>query len=74
MSTKNKLEPISGQEAFNEVIHYILGKDWYVVDPLSTDQVNAIALEEIKHEWDIATGRKAKEKWNELLDKIKFKL
>lgn len=51
-STKYKrpkiLTPISGQEAFNEVVDWLLGENWYCVDPLSTPQVNALALEEIK--------------------------
>lgn len=65
--------PISGQDAFNEICEYILGKDWYVVDPMSTDQVNAIALQEMKDAWDMYTGKKMKDKWNSLIDKLKFK-
>ena len=42
------LEPMSDRQAMQELIDYILGKDWYVVDPLSQAQVNAIAVEEIK--------------------------
>lgn len=45
------LKTIEGQEAFNEIIEYFLGKDWYVVDPLRTSQVNAIALDEIKSKY-----------------------
>ncbi len=30
------------------MIDYFLGSDWYVVDPLSPNQVNSIAAEEIK--------------------------
>jgi hypothetical protein len=29
------------------IIDYLLGKDWYVVDPLSKNQINEIALYEI---------------------------
>lgn len=67
------IKPISGQEAFDEVVKYILGDDWYIVDPVSNDQANAIELEEIKRKWDIATGREYKDKWNNLIDKLKFK-
>lgn len=28
------LNSINGQEAFDQVRDYILGKDWYVVDPI----------------------------------------
>lgn len=44
----NKLTPMSGQEAINEIIDYFLGEDWYVADPLSSSQVNAIAVDDIK--------------------------
>lgn len=70
----NPLKPISGQDAFNEVIKYVLGDDWYVVDPLSTDQVNSIALEEIKIKLDKITHRKSKEFWNKFIDNLKFKI
>lgn len=70
----NPLKPISGQDAFNEVIKYVLGDDWYVVDPLSTDQVNSIALEEIKIKLDKITHRKSKEFWNKFIDNLKFKV
>lgn len=29
------------------IIDYLLGKDWYVVDPLGHEQINEIALHEI---------------------------
>lgn len=67
-------EPISGQDAFNEIIDYILGKDWYVVESMSTDQVNRIALEEIKGKYDLLTGRKFKENWNKIINNLKFKV
>lgn len=54
-----KLSALSGQEAFNELRDYFLGEDWYVVDPLGTSQVNAIAVEEIKQKY---RGRKREDK------------
>lgn len=33
------------------IIDYLLGKDWYVVDPLGQTQVNEIALHEILEEY-----------------------
>jgi hypothetical protein len=38
------------------------------------DQVNAIAVEEIKNKWDSVTGRILKDKWNNVIDKLKFKI
>jgi hypothetical protein len=63
------LEPMSDRQAMQELINYILGKDWYVVDPLSQAQVTAIAVEEIKRKWDMLTNKKLKDKWNNIIDK-----
>lgn len=67
------LEPMSDRQVRKEIIDYILGKDWYVVDPLSQDQINAIAVEEIKRKWDMLTNKKLKDKWNNIIDKLSFK-
>lgn len=68
-----ELKCLSDKEALRELIDYILGKDWYVVDPLGKDQINAIAVEEIKRKFDILTNKELKNKWNKLVDKLKFK-
>lgn len=67
------LKPLSNGEAMQELINYILGNNWYVVDPLSQNQVNAIAVDEIKKKFDILTNKKMKDKWNNIIDKLKFK-
>lgn len=67
------LEPMSDRQAIQELINYILGKNWYVVDPLGQDQINAIAVEEIKRKFDILTNRKLKDAWNNIIDKLKFR-
>lgn len=67
------LVPMSDRQAIQELIDYILGKDWYVVDPLGQGQINAIAVEEIKREFDILTNRKLKDAWNSIIDKLKFR-
>lgn len=38
---------ISDAEFRRFMIDYILGEDWYVVDPISQTQINEIALHEI---------------------------
>lgn len=38
---------ITDREFVNFIIDYLLGEDWYTADPLSHDQVNQVALEEI---------------------------
>ena len=40
-------EGTDAQLAFDCLIELFLGKDWYVVDPIHTAQVNTIALDEI---------------------------
>ena len=46
---KNNIFPVGISDAeFREfIIDYLLGRDWYVIDPLSTPQTNEIALGEI---------------------------
>lgn len=46
-----QLKPISLEEFASEVIFHLLGDDWYVIDPLSTDQILAIALDDIKRNY-----------------------
>lgn len=38
---------ISDAEFIQFIINYLLGEDWYVVDPLGKTQINEIALYEI---------------------------
>ena len=38
---------VSDSEFRQFIIDYLLGKDWYVVDPLGQTQINEIALYEI---------------------------
>ena len=44
-------DTMSGQTALNELCDYFLGKDWYVVDPLSNMQVNPIIVYEIERKY-----------------------
>lgn len=41
------LTGITDREFVHFIIKYLLGEDWYVVDPLGHEQINQIALEEI---------------------------
>ena len=38
---------ITDREFIDFIITYLLGKNWYVADPLGHDQINQIALEDI---------------------------
>ena len=51
------LKPIQAQEALNELCKYLLGEDYYVVDPLGPTQVNAIIVGDIKGKYPPASGR-----------------
>lgn len=42
------LKPIQAQDALNELCEYLLGKDYYIVDPLNNSQANAIIVDDIK--------------------------
>ena len=44
-------DPTTDADFRRQVIDMLLGKDWYVVDPLSQSQVNTIAIEEIKRKY-----------------------
>ena len=42
------MHSITDQKAINEICDHLLGDDWYVVDPLTTEQVNTIIVYEIE--------------------------
>lgn len=42
---------ITDREFVHFIIKYLLGEDWYVVDPLGHEQINQIALEEILYKY-----------------------
>ena len=42
---------ITDREFVKFAIDYLLGEDWYVVDPLGKDQINEIALYEILNKY-----------------------
>ena len=46
------LEPLSAEEALNAITKYLLGDDWYVVDPIHAHQVNAVIVDEIKQKYN----------------------
>jgi len=68
------LVPIDGQKAFDELTKYILGKDYYIVDPLSCDQANAIILEDIKKKYDRLNNTRSKMIWNKFINKMRFNI
>ena len=55
---------LTNEEFIEQIKNIFLGKDWYVVDPLSTQQINEEILEEIIYR---LTGKTAKRRNKELL-------
>lgn len=47
IKSSNTLEPISDKELIRLLVIYLLGPDYYITDPVSNDQGNAIILEDI---------------------------
>ena len=45
------MHSVTDQKAINEICDHLLGEDWYVVDPLTTEQVNTIIVYEIEMEY-----------------------
>ena len=56
------LKSIKAQNAIRILIDHFLGKDWYVVDPLTSEQVNAIAVDEIIKKYPKGKFRRIKNK------------
>ena len=42
---------MDAQTALNEICDYLLGEDWYVVDPLPSCQINPIIVMEIEQKY-----------------------
>jgi hypothetical protein len=51
--------PMEAQEALDILTSYLLGDDWYVVDPMNAKQVNAIITEQILDKY----SKKWKKDW-----------
>lgn len=51
--------PLNAQKALYFLKHYLLGEDWYVTDPISTEQVNTHIVYEILYKH----SRKFRKEW-----------
>lgn len=43
-----KIESISGEDAFNELIRHFMGDHYYIVEPIHAYESNYVILQEIK--------------------------
>ena len=50
--------PMDAQVALNELSRYLLGENWYVVDPITQEQVNAQIVYEIEKKYKDVNRRK----------------
>ena len=56
--------PTAAQLAVGVLCDYLLGEDWYVVDPIGVEQVNTKIVDEIlrayspKYNWDVYKEKK----------------
>jgi hypothetical protein len=51
INVKTIRDYMDSQVALNELCEYLLGKDWYVAEPLSQSQVNERIVSEIKSKY-----------------------
>ena len=58
-----KLETMSAQDALNELTTHLLGKDFYIADPVSPTQANAIIVDTIKQMYRSFDERKLRRFW-----------
>ena len=56
---------VTDAEFRNFIIDYLLGNDWYVVDPLGQTQVNEIALHDILNKYS-KRYRMERKLWNKI--------
>lgn len=52
--------PMNAQQALDILTSYLLGDDWYVTMPISVEQINACAVEQILDKY----SKKWKKDWN----------
>ena len=52
--------PLDGQVAVHFLCRYLLGDDWYSVNPISQEQINVEIVHEILYKY----SRKYRKEWN----------
>lgn len=62
--------PLQAQKAISFLTDYLLGEDWYVVNPVNTEQCNA----QIVHEILMKYSREYNKEYKRMLNKHKEKL
>lgn len=61
--------PLPAQKAVNFLKDYLLGEDWYVVNPVNTEQCNAQAVHEILYKYSREYRKEYKNVMKELRNK-----
>lgn len=52
----------TSQDALNQIIDHLLGKHWYIVDPVGGDQARELIVDEIKRQYS-ARDESPVDKW-----------
>ena len=55
--------PMDAQVAFNYVTDYLLGEDYYIVNPLSTAQANVEILHDILYKYSRQYRKEYRKRW-----------
>lgn len=55
--------PLDAQQAINFLCDYLLGEDWYVVMPESTEQVNSVIVEQILYKYSKKYRKEVRKYW-----------
>lgn len=66
-----KTKDLDAQEAVNKLCKYLLGDDWYIVDPVSCSQANAIIVDEIISRYK-AVNESPANKWRRKHKRCRF--
>ena len=51
---------MDAQVAINELCRYLLGEDWYIVDPVNNVQANTIIVDEIESKYRDTNKKKGR--------------
>ena len=62
MSNKGAYPSLNAQEGLNILMKHFLGENWYVVDPIHNDQVNAVLVYEILEKYPSGKFRRIRKK------------
>lgn len=60
---------LNAQECLNELCDFLLGKDYYIADPISNFEANKIIVKDIKKKYDKCFTRRRVKNFNKKVEK-----